>query len=59
MQIFRRVQLIVLAVEGKNLDRGSFSTGRAVKILSGHPPVLKLYECKFSDLAVFIMGCGG
>ena len=41
MQIFRPVQLVVLAAEGKNLDRGSSSTGRAVKILSGHPPVLK------------------
>ena len=32
-----------MAVEGKNLDRGSSSSRRAVKILSGHPPVLKLY----------------
>ena len=31
-------------------DRGSCSTGRAVKILSGHLPVLKVYMCKFSDL---------
>ena len=53
MQIFRPVQLVVLAAEGKNLDRGSSSSGRAVKILSGHPPTLKLYMCKFSDLCYF------
>ena len=39
-----------MAAEGKNLDRGSSSTGRAVKIPSGHPSVLKLYMCEFSDL---------
>ena len=42
LQIFRPVQLVVLVAEGRNLDRGSSSSGRAVKILSGHPPVLKL-----------------
>ena len=49
MKMFRPVQLVILAVEGNNLDRGRSSTGRAVKILSGHPPVLKLYMCKFSE----------
>ena len=34
MQIFRPAQLVVLAAIDKNLDRGSSSTGRAVKILS-------------------------
>ena len=53
MQIFRHVQLVILAAECKNLDRGSSSSGRAVKILSGHPPVLKVYMCKFSDLCYF------
>ena len=55
MQIFRPVQLMVLAAEGKNLDRGSSSTGRAVKILFGHPPVLKLYMCTFSDLCYLLV----
>ena len=45
MQIFRTVQLVVLAAEGKNLDRGSYTNGRAVKMLSGLSSVLKLY-CK-------------
>ena len=42
MQISRPVQLVVLVAEGKNIDRGSSRTGRAVKILSGPPPVFKL-----------------
>ena len=41
MQIFEPVQLVVLAAEGKNLDRGRSSSGRAVKILSGHRPSIK------------------
>ena len=31
------------------LDRGSYINGRAVKMLSGHFSVLKIYICKFSD----------
>ena len=34
------------------LDRGSYTNGRAVKILFGHSSVFKLYTCKFSDMVV-------
>ena len=46
--------MVVLAAKGKkdvgSFGRGSYSNGRAVKILSGRSSGLKLYACKFSDL---------
>ena len=45
LQMFRPVQLIVLAAKGKTgfwfLDRGSYTNGRAVKIVSCQSSVLK------------------
>ena len=38
------------------LDRENYNTGRVVKILSGHPSMLKIYMCKFSDLCYFLFG---
>ena len=62
-QMFRPVQLVVLAAKGKTgfwfLDKGSYTNGRAVKMPCGHSSVLNHICANFENCVEGSFGSTG